>query len=191
MGTAKKPAAKLAQAEPSEHPKYLISKEPGYIELLVRLLEMGDGYSFIKTAWDLLMKLPVSRKLALELRDLEGAGLEDLLPLNSIHKMLYSLQIVRELAEAEESTKAWGTRFLSKGGLEHLLKAVELSHVDSVHSALQVKYFSNLLTLVLHFSEKYSEGCQELIAGTKPGLTEKILRLLSAVSEYTIEKEEE
>ncbi len=122
--------------EPSEHPKYLISKNPEYIELLVRLLEVGDGFTFIKTAWDLLMKLPVSRKLALELRDLkmpEGGEfhLNELLPLNSMHKMLYSLQIVRELAEAEDvaakeeaKEERWGARYLEKGGLAHLLEAV-------------------------------------------------------------------
>ena len=75
----------------------MISKNPLYIDLLVRLLEVGDGTSFIKSAWDLLMKLPVSRKLAIELRDLKAPNseqkfqLNEILPLNSMLKMLYSL----------------------------------------------------------------------------------------------------
>ena len=77
------------------------------------------------------MKLPVSRKLALELRDLQPPNnqqefsLNEILPLNSMLKMLYSLQIVRELAEAElvpkseevKESESWGERFLKKGGL--------------------------------------------------------------------------
>ena len=151
------------------------------------------------------MKLPVSRKLALELRDLKPADgetefkLNEILPLNSMLKMLYSLQIVRELAEADQgkgeeikaNTESWGEKFLKKGGLEHLLIAIQQAETTGVHSSLQIKYYSNLLALVQHFSEKYFVQSHELISKHKADLTIKILQLLTSVSEYTIEKEQE
>ena len=42
-----------------------------------------------------------------------------------------------------------------------------------------------------HFSEKYFMQCHELISQHKAHLTVKILQLLTSVSEYTIEKEQE
>lgn len=151
------------------------------------------------------MKLPVSRKLAIELRDLKAPNseqkfqLNEILPLNSMLKMLYSLQIVRELAEAEQVKKneeekeseSWGERFLKTGGLEHLLKAIQQAETTGIHTTLQIKYYSNLLALVQHFSEKYFVQSHDLISQHKAKLTIKILHLLTSVSEYTIEKEQE
>ena len=59
-------------------------------------------------------------------------------------KMLYSLQIVRELAEAElvhkseevKESESWGERFMKKGGLEHLLKAIQQAETTGIHTTL-------------------------------------------------------
>jgi hypothetical protein len=71
-----------------------------------------------------------------------------LLDCHSFHKLLYYLIIAEELATSENSEE-WLTKFLEKGGVQHLIAVFDTVNITpNLESQLVIKYFSVIMNLL-------------------------------------------
>ena len=142
------------QVDPSALPRHLLTQDSSSYELLFAAL---NDPLVANEAWELLSRLPTNPHIQHQLVTLECSeeGWKQLLDANSVHKLLYSLQVIEALAEdpvganLEERMRRteWKLQFVQKGGFKHVYAALkQLQHKqDSFHKHCFV-YILNLVS---------------------------------------------
>ena len=136
----------------------IISNRGECFDLLFDLLNLGVS-EITEASWALLTQVPVNQQLLRKIRLLSNEANKDMSQIewskiidpNSIHKMLYSLQLVSQLitinneklcdAEVQERFE-WRQRFLELGGFDHLYFIMITYDFDSIHQN-QLVFSSN------------------------------------------------
>lgn len=140
-----------------QHPKNLLVGDIEFFNRMFDLLSNDEDYD-VENIWKLLMKLPQDEvptaKLIqqLEIEDDENAW-DDLIDGSSLHKLLYSLQIINKLQFDEE----WQNKFLVMGGINHLFKTFLRIDANKINSTLAFKSVDILCKLFCESMEKTPE----------------------------------
>ena len=116
--------SQLTQQKTPEVPKQvykiseILSNSEAYFSLFFNLLSL-KSYKIEETTWSLLHKLPVNKQLLHSIQNIDGSeDWNDLFDKTSIHKLLYSLQIVDKILSGE--AESWKQFFFELGGAHHL-----------------------------------------------------------------------
>lgn len=142
------------QVETEVLPSYLLTQDSSSYDLLFSALADPQVANEV---WELLIRLPTNPRIQSQLAALEGEEVawDLLLDPTSVHKLLYSLEVLEALAEDPIDAKLeerqrrteWKLRFVQKGGFRHIyavLKRLQGQH-DSFHKPCLV-YILNLLS---------------------------------------------
>lgn len=184
----KKKAEKSLESDDADVPRYLLSNEPAYFNLLFDLL--GIGGELGRKVWKLVVRLPTNKALA---DKINAVGLTDaevdwnqIFPSNSIIKVLYTLQIVELNARSQEGsdntyTARWCEVFMKKGGVAHLYKVfTQLSTEDLLANLIPQQCLRLLLRmLVLFFSGHSGTDSRAALNGVDlNALGQRLLKVL-------------
>lgn len=135
-------------------PSYLLTQDSSSYDLLFSAL--ADPL-VANEAWELLIRLPTNPHIWSQLAVLDGTEVpwDQLLDSTSVHKLLYSLQVLEALAEDPVDAKPeerqrrteWKLHFLQKGGFKHVYAALKRlqGQQDSFHKNCLV-YILNLIS---------------------------------------------
>lgn len=159
------------------HPKTLLVGNQEFFNLMFDLLSNDEEFD-VENIWKLLMKLPQDENptakkienLALESED----NWNDLIDGTSLHKLLYSLQIVGSLMR---NGPEWQAQFLNLKGFHHLFKTFLKIDVAKVNSTLAFKSVDLLCKLICEAMEK----SPELMATFKQHNLEAIEQLIKLI----------
>lgn len=121
--------------------KVIVSNHPDIIDTLLELLS-DPRHTFTDVAWSILMKLPTHPPTLNALENL-NKPINQLLNPQSLHWLLYCFAILDKL----KSDPVWVNKFLSKGGIDHLL-SLFLQQTDIRQGKIQIKYETHLLKLL-------------------------------------------
>jgi len=129
--------APILDLEERQLPNVVLS-ETLYFDLLFELLSLNDTLS--SQVWELLMVLPTNTKMLNELRNPNQIeNWDTVLNHASIHRLLYTLQIVDYLDSVDEHSKQgeipWREQFIRSGGFDRLI-TVTLDVLDVQNSML-------------------------------------------------------
>lgn len=119
----------------SNHPKNQLIADQSFFNRIFELLSLDAGFI---DYWSLLMKLPINIQLKEKLQnlDLDMDNLKDswtlILDGHSLHKLLYSLKLVKQLM----GDVAWKENFCLKRGVDHLLNQIVEINTDHLNSNL-------------------------------------------------------
>lgn len=168
-----------------ETPKAILANNKEYIDLLFSLLAKENALS-VNYVWDLLMIMPLNVKMRDDIFNYNVQN-ENLLDCGSIHKFIYSLQIVQEII-IQEKGNGWLEKFCHKGGLAHLFKALlniptlSFDHPFIIECfELLFNIFSQIRVCGLNFSQfipEYNEAMQLR-------LIERITRILEGFAQFS------
>ncbi|KAL9647338.1 hypothetical protein ABK040_011703 [Willaertia magna] len=112
--------------EKLSYPNIILSRDDNF-STLFSLLDIGDDVA--KKAWLLLMHLPTNAQMAHNIQNIEkqtkNVDWEIILPTKSIHKLLYTLQIVdSKFSKNLTPNSPLFENFIKLGGVNHLLKGL-------------------------------------------------------------------
>ena len=123
-----------------QHPKNLLVGNQEFFNQMFDLLSNDTDYD-VENIWKLLMKLPQDEMpTAKKIQKLDdgndSVAWEELIDGSSLHKLLYSLQIVNELLQSQNQ---WQDKFLVMGGVHHLFKTFLKIDPLKINSTLAFK----------------------------------------------------
>jgi ubiquitin carboxyl-terminal hydrolase 9/24 len=168
------------------HPKTLLVGNQEFFHLLFDLMSHDEDYD-VENIWKLLMKLPqdeVQAAKKLESLDIESESeWEELIDGSSLHKLLYSLQIINKSLQANSE---WQNKFLVMRGFHHMFNTflkIDASKINSTLAFKSVDILCRILCesmqenpdLMNHFREHSLESIDQLI------------RLIHQVAIYSIQ----
>lgn len=139
------------------HPKQLLVGNQEFFNLMFELLSHDEDFD-VENIWKLLMKLPqdevpaAKRIDSLELQDENSWG--ELIDESSLYKLLYSLQIVDKLLQAEGD---WQNSFLVMRGFHHLFHVFLKINPSKVNSHLSFKSVDLLCRIICEAMEKHPD----------------------------------
>lgn len=157
------------------HPKNLLVGNQEFFNLMFDLLSNDEDYD-VENIWKLLMKLPQDEvPTAKKIEKLEIESEDDwneLVDGSSLHKLLYSLQIVTKYLQSGED---WQSHFLVMRGYHHLFNTFLKIDPSKVNSSLAFKSVDILCRLICdsmqespelmsHFREHSLDAIEKLIA---------------------------
>jgi len=162
------------------HPKNLLVGNQEFFNQMFELLSNDEDFD-VENIWKLLMKLPqdeVPTAKKIERLDTENDSWHDLIDGSSLHKLLYSLQIVSRLAQIEPE---WETKFLVMGGINHLFDTFLKIDTHRINSNLGFKSVDLLCKIIIDAIEKN----HELIAYFKERSLEVIEQIIKIIHQLT------
>lgn len=176
---------KTPGASSEQHPKNLLVGNQAFFNLMFELLAHDKEFD-VENIWRLLMKLPQDEvPTAKRIESLELAAedsWDDLIDGSSLHKLLYSLQIVNKLLQAESD---WQNSFLVMRGFHHLFHTflqIEPSRVDS-HLAFKSV---DLLCKILCESMEKNPDLMNYFKERNLDAAAKIIRLVHEVTNMSL-----
>ena len=146
------------QVETAVLPSYLLTQDSSSYDLLFSALADPQ---VANEAWELLIRLPTNPQIQSQLAVLDGEEVawDVLLDSTSVHKLLYSLEVLEALAEDPIDAKPeerqrrteWKLHFVQKGGFRHLYSALKRlqGQQDSFHKHCLVYILSLISTYIL------------------------------------------
>ena len=167
------------------HPKQLLVGNQEFFNLMFELLSHDEDFD-VENIWKLLMKLPQDEMPAakrienLELKD-ENSW-EELIDGSSLHKLLYSLQIVNRLLQIESD---WQNSFLVMRGFHHLFHVFIKIDPSKVNSHLAFKSVDLLWKIICDSMEKHPDLMNYFKESSLIAI-EKLLRLIHQVTSMSI-----
>jgi len=180
--------------------KSMLSQNPVYIDYLLNLLSK-ETESYIDSVWELLMMLPPNQKTKSDIENLSITSTtaelnwDNLLDSNSVHKLLYALQIVDKIVTGTsievqkiESKQIWIQKFCKKGGLNHLYYATIKLPLSSMQHPLGRNCFALLIKLLAIFQaedENFDIHIRDY-SKIRPMFLDRILLLLEQFAHYSI-----
>jgi len=217
-----KRAVKTASDEEDElYPKKFLATQKEYFELFFSLLGLGGETA--DRVWVLLRYLPINKDLeerVLGLAKQESIDWKAVLPTESITKLLYTLQTVKNNILNDETgrprsaspvagqphltidvkvpdhVKAWNSMFLSKGGFKHLYDfLMKTPQEELLKGVLPQQCMALVMTILKHFLGGSLEvlGVDNKIANDMvdyPALIDRLLRVVNASIELKAEDED-
>ena len=170
------------------HPKHQLSENEYFFERMFELLSQehdavtDDTHIGVDTVWRLLMKLPLNKKLQHQIKTIElgEEGWKPFLDGQSPHKMLYSLNIVKDLMQDEE----WKLSFMQHEGIEHLYKEVCGMEMENIiTSSLSFSCIKLLFNILNSFLTTY-ENLAEKVSNLKGDFIRRLLSLCYGIVKY-------
>lgn len=172
---------KIQDDSTSFHPKNLLAGNQEFFNMLFDLLSNDEDHD-VENIWKLLMKLPQDENpTAKKLEKLEVESddqWEELIDGSSIHKLLYSLQIVSKKVQNDTE---WQNQFLVMRGYHHLFKVFLQIDSSKVNSSLAFKGVDILCRIVC---ESMQEN-PELMVSFKEHSLEAISQLIKLIHQVT------
>lgn len=200
LGWSKIITVQKLENDPKENPKFLLSQNKEYISHLFLLLSKKES-TFADAVWDLLNSLPPNQNAITEI---ESIALENSTPLwqtlldpSSVHKFLYSLQIVDDIVsqlkekqqpDTSKNKAKWILSFCSKGGHAHLYNALLNLPITSLNHPLTQKCFALLIKL-LYYLQTIDSSLDMSIPNyseIRPKVIQRILVILEVISQCSI-----
>ena len=168
-----------------ETPKAIIANNKEYIDLLFSLLAKENPVS-VNFIWDLLMILPLNINMRDDIFNF-NTQIEYLLDYSSIHKFIYSLQIVQKIITEDEGIN-WFEKFCQIGGFAQLFKALLNIPTLSFDQQFIIECFEMLFEIFSHFQLnelKFSQYIPEYNESTQMRLIERITRILEGFAQFS------
>jgi len=185
-----------------DNPKIYLAHNQTYINTLFVLLSK-EGTKYVDSVWYLLNTLPPNKKMQTDIETMKLPETGDdkwnsLLDSKSVHKFLYSLQIIEgllslpteaTLLQKQEKLK-WLTEFCEKQGLAHLMKSLISLPITNLHNPLTRKCFSLLMKILIGFQsagftmQKFVKDYE----ANKQKIIERIMTILDEFAEHSILK---
>ena len=165
-------------------PSYILSGAT-YFEQIFNLLSLTDIVS--KKAWELLMLLPTNEVISNELLNSDSPNWQNILSVESLYKLLYSLQIIESIVDTQGATaqevekkNAWGSKFHEQGGINYLMDII----TSDLHKTSRPKSktcIALIFQIIVHFIHRLGNDF-----GNPSLVVEKILDITfnSSSSEY-------
>ena len=127
----------------------ILSNTEEYFALFFNLLSL-KSYKIEESTWSLLKKLPVNKQLLQSIQNIDGSeDWNDLFDRTSIHKLLYSLQIVDEILSGEAEN--WKQVFFMLGGVHHLYTILVEYKSFGLYGFTEAKILDCLLRILGQF----------------------------------------
>lgn len=103
----------------------ILSNTQNYFSLLFSLFDLKND-QISNCVWKLLKKIPINSLIFNTLQNLDNITWTSILSPNCSHKLLYGLNIIKEILSLNSET--WKTKFLQVGGLDHLYRILMNAH---------------------------------------------------------------
>jgi hypothetical protein len=167
------------------HPKNLLVGNQDFFNMMFELLSNDEDYD-VENIWKLLMKLPQDEMpTAKKIEKLDINSDEDWVDLidgSSLHKLLYSLQIVNKF---ELPGSDWQRNFLIMRGYHHLFKTMLQLDPSKVTSSLSFKSVNNLCKHICESMQEHPDLMNHFKEQSEAAI-EQILKLIHQVVIYSI-----
>ncbi len=160
-----------ARLTAANHPKHLLAQNHDHVDLLFRLLSKEHSLH-ASICWELLTSLPRNARMEEDIKNIAIGGPEDwnrLLDSASVHRLLYSLQIVEDMlrepepllasdpdpaaavktVDQAELRESWNAEFLRKQGGNHLFQCMIGMPMQSIAQPLTRKCFALLMRVII------------------------------------------
>ena len=170
-----------------DHPKNILVGNHEFFDLMFVLLAHDEDYD-VDNIWKLLMKLPqdevpTAQKLD-QLEINEDNEWEELIDGHSLHKLLYSLQII--ITKSKKQDTEWMNKFLALNGYSHLFKTFLQIDVTKVNSNLSFKSINILCSLICEAMQENPGILTQFREHTLASI-DKIIHLMHRVTQLSIE----
>ena len=110
---------------------------------------------------------------------------DKLLDSNSLHKLLYSLKIVKKLKEEKE----WIKKFIERGGITHIYDTIQKYDMAKLNSSLSLKAMSLLIVILEEFINSDESILKDLLNQDKELFVEQLIKLMHANIKQTLLQE--
>ena len=133
---ARKEEEALLDAKPETLPRYILTNNDKYFEILFKDCLSSKSPKIKEMAWKLILRLPTNpgrKQQILNLKTQNKVDWEKLLPLNDLFSLVYGVLICESLTIEPESAISeqeleqranWRASFLESQGFEHLIKVL-------------------------------------------------------------------